>query len=1189
MKILSIYTLLVFSFISIVKSQEKSYLEESKPLSPTAYQFLKYTALPVSEYSGIPKISVPIYEINVDGVKVPVTLNYHASGITVNEESTSVGLGWNLQFGSVVQIINSENDLNPKKKKVLLDYIGSSIPSALPLRHPFPNEYVNDISYLTVGSVRPDYTFPIATGPYFPINGEYGVDRTDLLTSPDSDFEPDIFKANFFGYSVNFIKDFTASGRIVVLNKAGYSVKYLNDDSWCITVPSGVQYFFALKNIASSTISSSTKNSIFSNPSYAVNPESTVIWSLTKIITANKKEINFNYLKTDAFEHIPGFSQTWKKAKINSQTSLTYGNQISAFWYNVLATDAGANLTTNIFTQKESHIIPSSITFPLGRIDFYNSDREDVVGGKKIDSIRLSSDESLKVYKLKYSYLNSSDQGGNEFAYDKNVFGNTASLRLKLDSFTDNTGGIYQFNYDPILLPNKTSYAQDQWGYYNGSLNNTSLIPNPVQYRKPELGDNGNNHSANESFAKASSLKQIIYPTGGSINFDFELNSFDNNWVPDYTTSDNTISHGNGLRIKSISWKQPDNTISKTQKFEYSGGKTILPINLYRNYEYASGTGRYVDKGPNPYFETYTYFVEEFNANGYYSPSSLATINGVGYDQVSSKYLDQTGNSLGTTITSFNNNVTILPNNSVQFMAKTNISVPGRENMEVPKNSTVKSVQYLDKQGKLKKKLTMEYTNYKSRLFYGARIQGYGNYIYVLNPFTAESKWSSQLQRMVAEYPIYDFESLQNSVTDVEYYNTNDSLVTRTDMLYNDNRLLNRTVKSGYNYKEESRVSYPSYTGTSGADTVQTAMLTDNFLSVVTARARGVYTTLHPGATTTGGENLYRSFAKVDGKFLPKKDIEYSGLESYLNPSVTTYDIYDNQANVLQLADKTGVTSLKWGYDSQYLIAEIKNAKSSSLTKADATNQGAISFNSSNKTSSVVFIVSRAGVVVLNPNYLGDPGQSYSLSYSLSNGSKGDICVVRSSNMSSVNCSSTSPNVNINVLPGTYTLTITLNKSTNPNPYGGLGFTYPSFVMQSSNTEEFFVENFEENQIIGTVSGNAHTGKRYYNGNYTTNFTKPNGREYTIQWWSLSGSVWVYNSKPFITNISLTGPVDDVRIFPSEAQIKTYTYKPLVGMTSMIDSRGQTTYYEYDNTQRLKNIKDQKGNIIKSTIYHYKD
>ncbi len=53
------------------------------------------------------------------------------------------------------------------------------------------------------------------------------------------------------------------------------------------------------------------------------------------------------------------------------------------------------------------------------------------------------------------------------------------------------------------------------------------------------------------------------------------------------------------------------------------------------------------------------------------------------------------------------------------------------------------------------------------------------------------------------------------------------------------------------------------------------------------------------------------------------------------------------------------------------------------------------------------------------------------------------------------------------------------------------------------------------------------------------------------------------------------------------AQISTYTYKIGLGMSSETDPRGQTSYYEYDNFQRLARIKDHNGNILKEYCYNY--
>lgn len=57
----------------------------------------------------------------------------------------------------------------------------------------------------------------------------------------------------------------------------------------------------------------------------------------------------------------------------------------------------------------------------------------------------------------------------------------------------------------------------------------------------------------------------------------------------------------------------------------------------------------------------------------------------------------------------------------------------------------------------------------------------------------------------------------------------------------------------------------------------------------------------------------------------------------------------------------------------------------------------------------------------------------------------------------------------------------------------------------------------------------------------------------------------------------------------SGAIVTTYTYKPLIGMTSMTDSKGDVTYYQYDSYGRLEQIKDKENNILSKNEYHYKN
>ncbi len=57
----------------------------------------------------------------------------------------------------------------------------------------------------------------------------------------------------------------------------------------------------------------------------------------------------------------------------------------------------------------------------------------------------------------------------------------------------------------------------------------------------------------------------------------------------------------------------------------------------------------------------------------------------------------------------------------------------------------------------------------------------------------------------------------------------------------------------------------------------------------------------------------------------------------------------------------------------------------------------------------------------------------------------------------------------------------------------------------------------------------------------------------------------------------------------TNTQVTTYTYDPLIGVTSMTDPKGYTIYYEYDEFNRLKQVKDADGNILSNNQYNYKN
>lgn len=63
---------------------------------------------------------------------------------------------------------------------------------------------------------------------------------------------------------------------------------------------------------------------------------------------------------------------------------------------------------------------------------------------------------------------------------------------------------------------------------------------------------------------------------------------------------------------------------------------------------------------------------------------------------------------------------------------------------------------------------------------------------------------------------------------------------------------------------------------------------------------------------------------------------------------------------------------------------------------------------------------------------------------------------------------------------------------------------------------------------------------------------------------------------------------DKLRTDLPKAMVSSYTYKPLVGMTSKTDPRGIKETYTYDGMQRLQAILDHLNNVTKSVDYHYR-
>lgn len=80
--------------------------------SPQSQAFEKYINHAITEYNGLPDITIPLYEMEIKGLKIPVCLNYHASGIQYRQNDGEIGAGWTLSVGGyrITRRINGKCD-----------------------------------------------------------------------------------------------------------------------------------------------------------------------------------------------------------------------------------------------------------------------------------------------------------------------------------------------------------------------------------------------------------------------------------------------------------------------------------------------------------------------------------------------------------------------------------------------------------------------------------------------------------------------------------------------------------------------------------------------------------------------------------------------------------------------------------------------------------------------------------------------------------------------------------------------------------------------------------------------------------------------------------------------------------------------------------------------------------------------
>ena len=98
-RLLSVFVFLaIFSFNCIGQQQ----IPIKNVPSPEIAGLGEYGKVPVSLYTGVPDISVPIYELKAGNYSLSLAASYHLASVKPNSQSGCLGLGWNLIAGGYI-------------------------------------------------------------------------------------------------------------------------------------------------------------------------------------------------------------------------------------------------------------------------------------------------------------------------------------------------------------------------------------------------------------------------------------------------------------------------------------------------------------------------------------------------------------------------------------------------------------------------------------------------------------------------------------------------------------------------------------------------------------------------------------------------------------------------------------------------------------------------------------------------------------------------------------------------------------------------------------------------------------------------------------------------------------------------------------------------------------------------------
>jgi hypothetical protein len=1131
-----LYLVVLFFLVNTwnVAGQTTSTLKEVVPPSPTVASLGKYGDIPVSLYTGLPDISVPLYKIEYGELQLPVSLSYHSAGVRVEEVATNVGIGWSLNAGGIVgRNVRGMQDEN---------------------NYWFPITPANSVEGI--------------------MNSSNATLQSQLAEDVDAgykDGEPDMYYFNFGPYAGKFFFDqsgvahCTPSRNLIITPyQAGF--KIITED--------GTVYTFL--------------NYETNNPSNCGNDQFiTTAWYLTNIKSKDgRREISFVY-EQSVYTYTTLLGQV-KYVSVNGS-----GN-------NTCLSDQMCVGTQHYVTHRLTRI-----NFGDGYLKFnYNNVRADLVDDKSLDEVEIytTNNSLLKRYRFYYSYFGNNNDGVNRLTEH--------TKRLKLDSLQEVTPSItkppFIFEYNTsVALPDRLSYGQDFWGYYNGKDGNPGLVSKwtniqngiPVNYP-------GADRKANPATSQAAILKKIKYPTGGETFFTYENNTVSDNYAETEMIPINV----------SLGWSGDANSMPHPYNSQASvtipPGGAMVQFNVYglsglpqgcdMHYCYLMKDGaQYAMIGDNwnnteSFLPEGTYsFRYDYECGWGISVSFSASmtamfpittvyptrvVGGLRIKQIE----DKPGSGGPSVVRNYRYHPATDPTKSSGVL----VSFP-----DFGYDLTVHSHDYMN--GPTGTGTYNHYCVYKVRQSFStypmATTQGsYVGYGHVIEDFGDNGETWHTYNAFADGVSGFPFPPVENrewrrgfEFSTKYYARKNSQLVlvkeiTNTPVMFPEFRVYG--IKTGRNYLEIK------------AGQIQ--------------RAPYFYANFTYYYISAEFFNIAQTKQKIYDQNDPTKYVE----------KVIDFT-YSPQH--LQMVQSTTVTSSKDQTVKDELITNRKYAPDYVFTGAPvgAEAQGIKTLQDLHAVNSIIEEYTVRQKRNTSNNQLSDQRvvaskiSLYRTDYpypdkmlNMEIGSTVPLATFGTGSGLNSNSFIRNPNSTVSnsfkpaVLFETYDDKGNLATQRKTDDIAmsylwGYDKLYPIAQVSNAAIKDVFYTSFEEGDG-NSADGDSKTGKKSKTNGLSIALSNLKNGPYRLTYWSKSGGTWSFQNTPVTIStgtytINLSGHLDEVRFYPAIAQMTTMTYDPLIGMTSQCDINNRIAYYEYDAFQRLTLIRDQDRNIIRRICYNY--